>query len=548
NNHPIRTATAMGYAALAFEDHEDSPEILDWAMSELDYLWGPTGRYVQSDGGVSEGPFYYSFGFSPTMAFFIAVHNRADPERLYNRDCVNRSSQDPWAGHGCVPGESFAFENPLHSDYFRASVDWAISLRTATGQRPPLADGGYSTQVGPVLFTSFGGPGYYYWDWVNNTKRPMRFEGWMNMKAYHLAYVDDSVEATEPPWRNRFLPASGNAIFRSGWGSDDRWLLLMGENGAARKTVHDHVDGTSLMMSAYGENLLIDTGYYKPNNTNNAITSSAGSHSVILIDGVGAPDKGILTDWGDTDSFIENTMDGDAIAWAESRQSYEQSDIVRGVAFVRQRYFVVADRVTTTATEAREHRLRFHANAGYDQGYTAELMPYGVHIARERGGAELHIAATAGELTHIEPSYREGRPPHIHSLGNLNGGEGHHFVSDSRTEALAPDFLTVIAPYRLDAPDSDPDAKLVVTALEAGENAWAWLIETSEGSDLAWVREDAAASVLTLPGGQVVETDAHTVIVALDGSFGLMARGTRVSLDGAPVLEASEGQPVVSVP
>ncbi len=125
----------MGYAALAFEDHEHSAEILDWAMSELDYLWGPTGRYVQSDGGVSEGPFYYSFGFSPSMAFFIAVHNRADPARLYNRNCLNRSTQDPWAGHGCVRGESFSFENPLHSDYFRASADWAISLRTATGQR-----------------------------------------------------------------------------------------------------------------------------------------------------------------------------------------------------------------------------------------------------------------------------------------------------------------------------------------------------------------------------------------------------------------------------
>ena len=547
NNHPIRTATAMGYAALAFEDHPDSADILDWAMSELDYLWGPVGRYVQSDGGVSEGPFYYGFGFAPTMAFFIAVHNRADPERLYNRNCLNRSTQDPWAGHGCVRGESFAFENPLHSDYFRATADWAISLRTATGQRPPLADGGFSTQVGSVLFTSFGGPAYYYWDWINNDYQPRRFDGWMNMKPYHLAYVDDSIEATEPPWRNRFMPAAGNAIFRSGWQSDDRWLLLMGENGAARKTLHDHVDGTSLMMSAYGDNLLIDTGYFKPNHANNALTSSAGAHSLILINGKGAPDKGILNDWGDADAFIENTIDGELIAWAEARQSYEQTEIVRGVAFVRQRYFVVADRLTTTETDEREHRLRFHVNAGYDLGHTAEHTASGLHVAREDGGAHLHIATTEGELSHIEPTFREERAPHVHSLGNFNGGDGHHFVSDSLVMGVSPSFLTIMVPYRVGESSGDPDGPLAVTPLDAGAGAAAWLVETADGTDLAWLRQPSSAASLTLPDGRVVQSDALVVVVALDASMGVMARGTNVTLEGAMVLEAEDSEAVTSV-
>ena len=52
------------------------------------------------------------------------------------------------------------------------------------------------------------------------------------------------------------------------------------------------------MPVAGGEDLLIDTGYYKPDATNNPLTMDAPSHNVILVDGVGAPKRGLLNAWG----------------------------------------------------------------------------------------------------------------------------------------------------------------------------------------------------------------------------------------------------------
>ncbi|WP_437298079.1 heparinase II/III domain-containing protein [Sorangium sp. So ce426] len=539
NNHPIRTADALGYVALAFPEHPAAATWWSWSISELDYLWGPDGQYVQPDGGASEGPYYSGFAWGPTAAFFIALDNALEGEVAFTRDCRTRSDEDPWAGHGCVDGEQGALEVPLRGGLFTKAVDWSLSLRLPWGSRPPVDDGVFTPFNGSPLLTSFGGSGEYLWDWEQN-RDPQAMEFGADLIAHHLLYVDDAVAPEAPRFLTRFFPDTGHAVFRSDWGDDARWLLLLAEHGSARKAIHDHVDGTSFSLAAYGEYLLIDAGYYKPDSLDNAKTSQSPSHNVILIDGRSAPDKGLFNDFGDADAFLRNTHDGDAVDYAEAHQDYQDTHVERSVAFIDGRYFVVGDRLSTSHPAARAHAWRLHGYAGLTSGGTFELLPDGGRWERARAGVEARVQSTSPGLAVGEPPYTPLTAPHVHEFEE-DRKAADHAVIDAAVQAEAPGFLAVLLPYKVGV-DAGPDAPLQAAPIAAEPGVVAWRIESEGGTDVAVLRSKGAPEALALPGGQVLETDAELVVVRIEGErpFALMARGTRVLVDGSPRVTAPD--------
>ena len=539
NNHPIRTAAAIGIVGLAFGNHPDATTWLNWAVSELDYLLGPDGQYIQPDGAVSEGPFYFNYGFAPSIAFFIALENRQSEQQIYNRNCINRAEVDPWIGHDCIDDEEFTFSNPMQSALFHSVMDWSLSLRLPNGNRAPIADSPLRNQNGPAIFPYFGAEDYLYWDWASNPSDPYKVKGGFELFIQHLAYVEPMDSFGPPQWKNRFFVDGGMATFRSGWDQDDRVLILMGENGSARKTVHDHTDGTSFIMAAYGELLLTDTGYYKPNEFQNAVTAGAGSHNLILVEGDEVPEKGLLNNWGDADAFIENTLDGTAIAYAESRQNYPNTEVVRGVAFLRERYFVMVDRLESQDGVEREYRFRLHAHAGHDLDGNVSLGEHGPLIERESGSVAVYTQASQGQAIVEEPTFQEYAAPHVHKL--VKDAE-HHTVTDSVVTGVAPDFLSVLAPFKTGESDG-PDGPFEVTQIST-ERGVAWYIVGEDSVDIAWVRESGAPTDLFLPTNETLTTDAAFVWMSLDKSLALMVEGTELSLDDETVLTSSEEEVV----
>jgi len=463
NNHPIRTAAAIGYVALAFPDHPTADLWANWAFSELQYLWGPEGRYVQEDGGVSEGPFYFGFAWGVAAAIFIALDNlHADDPFELVQDCRNRNDGDPWAPISCVDGTPFTFANPLRDPSFHATVDWSLALSLPWGSRPPLADAYFNPFNGASLLSSFGGDGRYAWDWLGNRDRPMEMHHGADLVGHHLAYYDDAVTMEPPPWTHRYLPAAGNAVLRSSWEQDALWMLLVGESGPARKTLHDHVDGTSLTLAAHGEYLLLDPGYYKPSQLDNAQTAHSPSHNLVLIDGLAAPNKGLLTNWGDADAALVGFDERGTAAFAVAEQTYQDTTVTRTAVMVDGLFGVVFDRLETTSGDAREHRWRMHGYAGYTSGGTFALADDGATWERPSGvGVQVAVASPDGLISAEEPPYTEGAPPHVHEF-ELNREVRDHAVLDAVITASAPDFLAILAPY------SAPSAAFDLQELDVG--------------------------------------------------------------------------------
>ena len=544
NNHPLRAASAIGYLALAGPDDPDATRWLDWATDQMDYLLGPKGHYVAADGGVVEGPFYFSFGFAAVVPFLLALDRNSPADAVHHHTCITRNDVDPWSDNGCVEGEAFTLKNPLRDPIFLTALDWSIALRRPSGVRAVLDDSHIAVTDGAALVTAVGGGSYLIWDWATNAVLPYDTQKFDNLTPWYLARVAD-VPPAPPPWRNRFFPAAGHAVFRSGWGTDDLWLLLVADNGPARKSLHNHADGASFALSAYGEDLLIDTGYYKPDTLQNPLTTDAPSHNVILVDGVGAPKRGLLDNWGDTDAFLENTHDGAAIAWAEARIAYEKATIRRGVAFVRQRYFVVADRIQSDVATPRTFQWRAHLWGGFDVGGSYTLSGGRVTLDRPLAGLAIAATTTAGEPNFVEPPFKPLAPPHVHDID----GAGNHAVADATISAVAPGFLVVLAPYKAGA--TDDAAPLTITPLIAGTDGCAWRIDGSTGGikwrDIAWLRNANAPTTLTVDGGQSVTSDAAFTILSTAGDFALIANGSAVALNGKPLITGNTA-PVATFP
>jgi hypothetical protein len=491
NNHPLRTASAIGYVALLARERLETEAWLDFAGSEISYLFGPDGRYVQPDGGVSEEPFYFGFGYGPSAAFVLAARNALDADHTLHRDCRNRNERDPWlvGPEDCVPGEAFAMADPMRDGTIGRAIDWTIALRLPSGYRAPVGDGYWNLLNGSALLAAEPGEGrgHSLWDGLGRPDEPLPSTWGLDMLPWHLVHARDDVVATEPAWTTRFFPDTGQATFRSGWDEDARFALFTCESGAARKTLHDHVDGLAVQIDAYGESLLIDPGYYKPSELDNAVTAHAASHNVHLVDGVGAPDKGLLNDFGDVDCAFAAGEDSGTVQFASGVQRYEGVEIERVVLFVDERFFVVADRLLDPGETPRVHAQRWHLHAGFDAGGTWSMGDAAFDVVRDRAGLDAFFLTTEPALSLSQPPYTPLAAPHVHEFDRARAVGDHAVVDVAAPSSLIPVIAAVLVPYDASEPAAPSDGRWTMTA----DGPAALLLHEPDGAD--W-RVEVAAS------------------------------------------------------
>ncbi|MCB9781114.1 MAG: heparinase II/III family protein [Alphaproteobacteria bacterium] len=544
NNHPIRTVAAVGVPALVFPDHPDAQEWLDFAASETAWLLGEQGLYIQPDGKVSEGPYYFAFGLPAAVAFLVAADGARLDEWPLTWDCRNRNPVDPWDATAelCDDGAPLVWESPLYDPWFQRALTWSLATRMPDGMRPPIADANLVQQNGAQVVAAFADPALdddasaWVWDWQDNRYYPADTTRGFPLGIQTLARLDEDrvAAAAPPPWTDRLFPDGGEVMLRSGWDADALWLSFLAEQGPARKTLHDHVDGLSFSLAAYGEYLLIDTGYYKPSPLDNARTADAGSHNVVLVDGQGAPDKGLLTNWGDADAALAVTLldDSEAFAVTGGSQAYDTAQVERTLVVVDDRYVVVADHLRSTADPgARAWTFRVHGNAGYDAGGSYALGPDGARVERELAGVDVAVQATRGAVVVGEPPLVDGEPPHVHQF-DLDRTVGAHVVVDATVDAVEPALLSILAPFRVGS--AADDGPLALTALDLADGQAGFLV----GDDVVLVREDAAATGFPLPDGRVVETDARLVVWTAGERFVAVA-GTLLAVDGNALCDSA---------
>jgi len=98
-------------------------------------------------------------------------------------------------------------------------------------------------------------------------------------------FASGRAEGKAPDYLSRILPDGGFAVMRSGWDENAIWAFLdAGPEGLA----HQHEDKLAFQLSAYGANMLADTGTYAYDTSDmRRYALSSRSHSTGIVDGMG---------------------------------------------------------------------------------------------------------------------------------------------------------------------------------------------------------------------------------------------------------------------
>jgi hypothetical protein len=199
-----------------------------------------------------------------------------------------------------------------------------------------------------------------------------------------------------------FRPDVGYARFRNSWEKDAIYFLFQTERDEAREKgqAHEHPDPNSFILHAFGEMLIMDSGY--GGFDKHDATRQAINHNIILVNGQGpagaSQQFGSIGFWraNGADATLDKYFTTPGLDFARSRTRYlisDATDFTRNVLFADHRYFILFDQVTN-AFEPKTYTLLLHGNGGGTSGGAFTLLPDGARWDREKAGVRAFCLGT----------------------------------------------------------------------------------------------------------------------------------------------------------
>ncbi|MBU1429091.1 heparinase II/III family protein [Myxococcota bacterium] len=420
NNHAMKTQGALGLCALALNDTPRRVAELHEAITGLYHLL----TEIQGDpsGAYAEGWNYLVYGGVSWLPLVLAYHRFARGAVFEYRALGRSVFPFPQAGQRLAVPD--LVDDPTVALIFRRAV---MALQP-DGRTPPTDDANPVGLPGGLIAGLWGDPDLR-WGWRAG-------EHASRLGVATLAVLDEARPPSPPTPLDVAFPDAGWASLRTDHDALAHQLLVLGERGGPRLHGfgHEHPDGASFQLFAYGSPLLIDPGYI--NWDNHALVNASEHHNILLVDGEGAPTPSILNVGADTD--LSALSFGPGWASLTARTTHHGVDIERRfirVALEHGPVYLIADRLD--AATPHRYTALFQGAGFIDDGAFA-LTPHGG--VWTPGPAEVEVAS----LTEPGPAaleIGEGQ----HQLGWGRWGP-HTTLKVHAPEAASARLLTLILP------------------------------------------------------------------------------------------------------
>ena len=418
NNWRIEADCALGLAALLWWHDPGRWPVEEWLAAALDGLSRVLFGLLSPDGAYEEGPNYSRRAAIPFIRFAYAYL------RLAGVDLLNLPALRNW-----------------HR--------WQVEVKRPDGRTMPFDDShdGFEHYPHALLANPL------YADapvqrWAHD-RAPVVWSLWA---AEAMLLLDDRVKPRPPRGpASRVLDHSGTAIFRSGWGRDatlgmllSRPLIPFGTDQV--NTAHRHDDPLHFMIHAHGELLAGDPGY-GPSYLDDRRYSwylTPGAHNMILVDGEGPPRTTAFrgdcrkANVSQSDGRVEEVCRSRDVYGARAETSYCGVDFRRSMFFVRRRYFVLIDEITSPRT----HEYAWALHGGSDD------------FAYRHDGGLWHVGDARLTARFLQPSGLAI----WHGLGDGEAGAPRAYIQ-AYTAGRDVRYVTVLVPDKWNA--AAPEVELV---------------------------------------------------------------------------------------